>query len=238
VRIEQRRPIALGVEPLGVAVVIDVFRATSTATVLAGRGVGALRMVPTPAALERLPPHLRGYLVISELAEAAIQGERIDNSPVAAKAVALLGRLPVLVTTNGTRALDSAHRHASQVLLASFLNLGAVARHLLAAAPERVTLVPAGKFERGEAHVEDDACAEALAELLRAGLPDYAALFARIRGNERVQRRIAREPGFGADVDLSLQLGVHEVVLRYQAEGEAGGWIRNVLERPGSLRAT
>src|SRR5262249_19289123 len=156
-----------------------------TATVLAGRGVGELRLVATPTDLERLPDRAGGYLIVSELDGARASGEHIDNSPTQAQTVRLEGRLPVLVTTNGTRTLAAAAARAKRVLLASFLNLGALARYLRARQGS-VTIVPAGKFERGEAHVEDDACGEALAALLAGERPDLGALERRIRAAGRV----------------------------------------------------
>src|SRR4051812_23895886 len=107
-RSERVQPWQLSHHRPEISVVMDVFRATSTATVLIGRGVEAVRVVAVPADLEHLPPNPAGYIVISELPETARFGERIDNSPVLASSIALVGRVPVLVTTNGTRVLSLA----------------------------------------------------------------------------------------------------------------------------------
>src|SRR5205823_5710625 len=101
-------------------------------------------------------------------------GDRIDNSPVQAEQLVLAGRTPVLITTNGTRALDAAACAAGQVLVASFLNVSAVASYLDRRGARRVTLLPAGDFEKGESRPEDELCADALEMLLAGGRPELA----------------------------------------------------------------
>lgn len=184
---------------LGVAVVIDVLRATSTACVIVGRGARALWVAATLADAARLPAGARR--VYSELPGAELYGARSDNSPVAALALAP-GEEALLVTTNGTRALSACAR-AEKVLAASFLNLSSTAA-AIAGAP-LVTLVPAGRFETAEPHLEDELCADALAACLSgAELPDPAALEVRLRHDPRVARRLAREPELAADLALAL----------------------------------
>jgi 2-phosphosulfolactate phosphatase len=223
--IDRCHPSRLG-ESLDVAVVFDVLRATSTATVLLGRGIDRLRVVATLDDLQRLPQQGHPYLLVSELKRAAELGERLDNSPTQARTVALEGRLPVLVTTNGTRALVAAAKRSRRVLLASFLNVSAVARHLRALQPERLTLVPAGDYVSGEPHTEDEECADALAALLRAEPAELAERAQRSRNDPRVQRRLAREAALASDLELCLTPDVYDVVLEFEPDDDAAGWIR------------
>src|SRR5262245_41980078 len=106
-------PTAEGDAPLGVAVVIDVFRFTSTASMLMERGASELIVVPSPAELALLPSAAE-HLIFSEISEIE-RADRYDNSPVIARNLLLEGRLPVLVTKNGTRAVDLASKRADQV---------------------------------------------------------------------------------------------------------------------------
>ena len=199
------------------AVVIDVLRATSTAAVLLGRGVARLWIATVDEARELSP---QSHLLVSERVAGGI-----DNSPSLAASLALDARLPVLVTTNGTRALAAAERHAPLVLAASFLNLGATVEHLAAAAPGRVLLVPAGDFDTGERHLEDELCADALAAAL-AGRPlELAPLFARVRREPRVQRRLEEEPILAGDLDLSLTGDRYPVAMRFFRDAEGRGWL-------------
>jgi phosphosulfolactate phosphohydrolase-like enzyme len=203
-----------------VAVVIDVLRATSTAAVLLGRGARTLEVAAELADLALAP----GALIISEHAEAAAHGPRIDNSPVQASALPLdEGRPLVLVTTNGTRALAAAAGAAERVFAASFLNLGATARYLVGSGAARVTLVPAGDFAAAAPHTEDERCADALAALLAGAPVDAAALAASCRDDARVLRRLAREPALAADLDLCLTVDRFPVVMAFHPGPGATG---------------
>ena len=67
-RVERIHPALLRDQRLDVAVVIDVLRATSTAVVLAARGVDHLVVVATGGEMNRLAPPKSGrYLVFSEI---------------------------------------------------------------------------------------------------------------------------------------------------------------------------
>ncbi len=208
-----------------VAVVIDVLRATSTAVALLGRGLPEIRVAQDPAAVGALPSRDGGYLVLSELSQLAEGPHRIDNSPVSAREVPLEGRLPVLVTTNGTRALVAASERARTVVTASFLNLRAVVA-LLRAQGGSVALVPSGDFKSGTPHAEDEACADALEALLRGEEPPLPELLARCRAEARVARRMAAEPGLHRDVDLCLSVDLYALVPRFAYDGGGLGWLR------------
>jgi phosphosulfolactate phosphohydrolase-like enzyme len=226
-KIDYAAPAALSEEALEVAVVIDVLRATSTATVLCHRGAQEIAAVATLADLERLPTPTSGrpYLVFSELKDVPRRYERLDNSPTLAEAAPLLGKVPVLVTTNGTRALTAAARHASEVLLASFLNLEAVVGYLSRRKPERVTLLPAGRFDRNEPRAEDDACARFLGARLAGERPLFAAAEQAVRSDERVMRRVVAEPQLALDLERCLQLDGAPCVPRFIAVSDGQGHI-------------
>jgi phosphosulfolactate phosphohydrolase-like enzyme len=201
-----------------VAVVIDVLRATSTAAVLLGRGVSRLR-VATVEEAAALPPDR--HLLVSERLPGGI-----DNSPALAASLDLetvRGRELVLVTTNGTRALEAAAKLAPRVLAASFLNLSATAKAL--AGEPAVTLVPAGDFDGQVAHLEDELCADALAAAL-AGTPlALGQLFERIRNEPRVLRRLQREPILQGDLELALTADLHPIAISFARDAEGLSWL-------------
>ncbi len=211
-RIDCQHPARLTGERLGTSVVIDVLRATSTATVLMARGASRMFAVDSPADL----PGVTGgreaeFLVVSELEEIEHGPNRIDNSPVTAKRIDLAGRTPILVTTNGTRALAAAAPLSDRCLLASFLNLRSVVEQIERSSPELVTLLPAGKFRDATGAIEDDLCAEMLRAVLLGEDPKEQEMFERIRTAEKIQRRLLR-PGFGDDLTLSLTPNLYDVV--------------------------
>lgn len=230
-RVDRIQPARLTDQELDVAVVIDVLRATTTALAIFARGAPRIEVVATPGELRALTAPADGarYLVFSELDESRSLGlECIDNSPAQADRVDLAGRLPVLVTTNGTRALVAAVARARAVLIASFGNLAVLAGHLRASA-DRVTLLPAGDFAGAEPRTEDELCADALAAMLAGETPDLPAITAAIRQDARVQRRLARHPALVHDVDAALAVDRYPAIAR--AVVGAGGGVALVAER-------
>ena len=123
-----------------VCIVIDVLRATTTATILCER-LDQISLVRTPADLGQLPARAGGYALFSELSGVESDLRRFDNSPVQARTVALDGAMPVLVTTNGTLAVGLAAQLAQQVVLAGFVNMSAVADYIRAQGAATVAIM-------------------------------------------------------------------------------------------------
>jgi 2-phosphosulfolactate phosphatase len=219
-RVDFRSPARLDDEPLDVAVVIDVLRATSTVAVLSHRGVAVVRVVATVDDLPRLPPGR--HLLFSELSSVPAGYDRLDNSPTLARDVELSGRVPVLVTTNGSRALCAAAAKAKRVVVASFLNVTAVARYLKRLGPERVTLLPAGRFDRDETRCEDETCAQFLGALLEGKAPSFEEAAHTVRADALVGRRVAKEPQLAIDLPFCLTFDGAPSVPLFSATGTIG----------------
>jgi phosphosulfolactate phosphohydrolase-like enzyme len=232
-QLQRRRPVELSSQRVTTVVVMDVLRMTSTAAVLMSRpSCMGVAVAATLEDLERLSQPVSDCVVVSELVGESWPGTWVDNSPARVSRMAFGERTPVLVTTNGTRTLLSAAACADHVLLASFLDLHAVARHIAAmATPCRdeaassVVLLPAGHFASGEGCIEDDLCADALELLLAGRAPDLAEYSAIIRAHPRVRQRVEAEPGFSADLDLALQGDPGAAVLKFQPRGAGVGHI-------------
>lgn len=169
----------------------------------------------TVADLERLSLRPSDCVVVSELGSASWPGTWVDNSPALVSGMSFEQRTPVLVTTNGTRTLLSAATFADEVLLASFVDLHAVARYLGERAIPSIALMPAGSFASGEPRIEDELCADALEQYLAGKEPDLAASAAVIRADPRVRRRVEAAPAFAADLELSLQSDPGARVLKF-----------------------
>jgi len=200
-------------DPADVCVVIDVVRATTTATVLCHR-LGGLCAVRGPDEVALLPPRDDGYVVFSELSTIQPDVMRYDNSPVLAKNAELGRRMPVLVTTNGTRALAVAATLAPELVLASFINLASVVEHVRAHGAHTVAIMPAGNIKNAQVCAEDDGCANVLAALLANETIDTAHVLTRCRTDERITRRLAREPDLAADLDVCFASDTVPVVPR------------------------
>lgn len=141
------------------AVVIDVLRATSVMTVAGANGASEITTCgevdearKTAAAFD--PP----ALLCGERQCQIIEGFDFGNSPAEYTPDRVSGKSLVLTTTNGTRAIQAA-KTARRLVVASFLNLGAV---LTAIRKERdIHLICAGT--NGDVTLEDVLLAGAIA---------------------------------------------------------------------------
>ena len=145
----------------GVAVVLDVLRATSTIVYALAAGVKAVIPCGEIDDARRIaaqsPPGT--VLLGGERHGLKISGFDLGNSPTDYTPPAVAGKTLIFTTTNGTRALIRA-RAARRVLVGAFLNLGVVVR-LLANETGPVHIVCAGTD--GQVTLEDVLCAGAIA---------------------------------------------------------------------------
>ncbi|MGH2499073.1 MAG: 2-phosphosulfolactate phosphatase [Candidatus Limnocylindria bacterium] len=160
----------------GHAVIVDVFRAFTTAAFCVAAGAREIVLVARPE--DALAVRHRDPLVFltGEIEGKPIAGFDAGNSPSAIEKLDLSGRRVVQRTSSGTQGVVLASRAADEVVLASFVIAGATARYLARRA-EEVTLVAMG--EGGvEPAAEDEACAGYLEDLLCGSRPDLASVLA------------------------------------------------------------
>jgi len=129
---------AAEIRPTGVAVVVDVLRATST--IVTALGIGYSRVLCTGSADEARRLRAPGRLLAGEHECRPIEGFDYGNSPGALDEAR--GEELVLCTTNGTPAILSALSTAGEVLLGALLNLEALIERIPSG--EDVTIVCAG----------------------------------------------------------------------------------------------
>ena len=215
-----------------VCVVIDVLRATSSMVTALSNGARAI--IPVMGIPEALS--LR-----SQQADMLLAGERegvripveltggiafdLGNSPREFKKEVVAGKTIVMTTTNGTRALRAC-AHAKKVLVASFLNLRAMAVYLDEEAPAHLILVCSGTNE--ESAYEDTLCAGALCDLLwvkwsEGSISDSALMARKLFCQERQDllgavsqsrngRRLLSRPDLREDVRFCVQRDVLNMV--------------------------
>ena len=147
--------------PAGKCVIVaDIFRATSTMVTALAHGATEVRPVATLE--ECLALQAEGYLCAAERNGRQAEGFPLGNSPVFFSKEAISGKKIALSTTNGTETL-LACTAAKQLLIGSFLNITALAKHILAS-EEDVLLVCSGW--KGKPCAEDTLFCGALAALL------------------------------------------------------------------------
>lgn len=211
-----------------VAVVIDVLRATSTMVEALANGARGVFPAATIDDAVRVVQNLgrETALLCGERRCLPVEGFDLGNSPAEFTAERVASKLLVMTTTNGTQAV-LASNGAREILIASFLNLEAVASEL-AAADDDVAIVCAGRERRFA--LEDAVCAGALADRLRARLgrryhgndaADAARTLARRRGGEletlfrhTAAGRQLVEAGLEADLAACAAIDRHAIVPR------------------------
>lgn len=148
----------------GLTVIIDVFRAFTTACHVAARHPRTYHLFTSSAAA----PPLRGLdpapLLIGKAELGVDLGYDIPNSPALSATVAVEDRVVLHRSGAGAKGVLAATQ-ADEVITGSFVNAAAVVRYIRSRAPEKVTLVPMG-HEAGTPSPEDDLCARCIAALL------------------------------------------------------------------------
>lgn len=139
-------------EAKGVAVVIDVFRATSTLCCL-------LKSNPKILNLAKNKEDLKEYINenFTSFSEIDPINSQNDNSPLSALSVQPNNSL-ALASRNGTKAFNLV-KHCEKILAASFLNIDSVVRYLKKNKFSEITLIPIGNINKDEITAEDLLCA-------------------------------------------------------------------------------
>ncbi|MCL4484282.1 MAG: 2-phosphosulfolactate phosphatase [Bacteroidetes bacterium] len=198
----------------GTTVVIDVFRAFSTACYLFA--AGAEKIIPVEQIEEafRLKEQIPGALLLGERSEKKVEGFDFGNSPTHLLPHDFSGRTIIMTTSSGTKGLMNA-KGADEVLSGSFVNAGAIINYLKKKNPEKISLVCMG-YE-GRTPTQEDTF---LAEYIRAkivGLPiDFEQMKEKLRMGDgaRLLDPANNEWSPATDFDLCLDLNKFDFVLK------------------------
>jgi 2-phosphosulfolactate phosphatase len=147
--------------------VIDVLRAATCIVTALANGCAGIVPVATPEEARLRLAAQPDVLVAGERRGEPLEGFDLGNSPMEFTRERVGGRVVIMTTSNGTRALLSA-RGAIAIGVAAFVNLGAAAAWALDGRRD-VLLLCSG--ERGARSLEDHVCAGLLAERLLASEP-------------------------------------------------------------------
>ena len=223
-----------------VCVVFDVLRATSTmVTALANGAVAAIPVEEIAEALalrKRQPKLLLAGERNGVRIEANLTGSiafDLGNSPREFTRERVGGRMMVITTTNGTRALRACTQ-AKRVLIGSFLNLRATAEFVEREGSDQLLLVCSGTHD--ETAYEDVLAAGALCDLIwprwnGSTIADSAQMARRLYrleqedlpaafGRSRNGRRLLGLPDLREDVAYCAQRDVLDLVAELREDGK------------------
>ncbi|RYE23722.1 MAG: 2-phosphosulfolactate phosphatase [Sphingobacteriaceae bacterium] len=147
-----------------IAVIIDIFRATSS--ICYGIENGAEAIIPVAQVEECAAYREKGldYLLAAERNGEVVAGFDFGNSPFSYTSEKVAGKTIVLTTTNGTHALHLSIK-AKKIVIGSFLNLSALC-DWLKAQQENILLVCAGW--KNNFNLEDTLFAGAVVDKLQS----------------------------------------------------------------------
>ncbi|MEM9058820.1 MAG: 2-phosphosulfolactate phosphatase [Pseudomonadota bacterium] len=202
-------------EATGTAVIIDVFRAFTTAAVALGNGAERIVMLDDLDEALRLRAAGAGSRCMGERGGVAPEGFDFGNSPHEIRDVRFDGETLLQTTTNGTHGIVAA-AGARRVYAGAFVTAGATARAILADPVLPVSLVAMGDGGRRRTD-EDEICALYLRALLCGRAPDAGALRALILGMADLKdtRDLSSE-----DVAACLQVDTVPFAVRVRREGD------------------
>jgi 2-phosphosulfolactate phosphatase len=161
-------------DAVGTTVVIDVFRAFTSAAVALSRGARRVVMVDDLEAALALRRAGIGDCCIGERRGRKPGGFDFGNSPAELAAADLAGKTLIQTTSNGTAGIHAA-RGAGRVYAGAFVTAEATVQAILRDAPPVVTLVAMGRHGTTRAD-EDELCALYLRSRLEGRRPDVEAL--------------------------------------------------------------
>ncbi|MCH8989840.1 MAG: 2-phosphosulfolactate phosphatase [Chloroflexi bacterium] len=161
-------------ESEGTAIIIDVFRAFTTAAIAFDHGAREITLVAEPE--EALELHRRGVgdYLMGEVAGKRPEGFDFGNSPHEISQVDLAGKTLVQSTRAGTVGVAAA-ANASDVYLGSFVVAQATVDAVRKDGPELVSIIAMG--DQGMVRSdEDEQCGIYLRNLLEERRPDFDAV--------------------------------------------------------------
>jgi len=199
----------------GVAVAIDVLRASSHIVTLFDRGAKEIWPVSTldeAWALKRRHPD---WILAGERHGLPPEGFELGNSPVDASRGDFSSRSVILTTSAGSRGMVAARKAAREVIVGCFLNAAAVAQWIRDSGTEEVSLLALGVGGEQPAP-EDEGAAAYIAGLLAGDPPPIEPIFAEIRRHPEGRKFLdPAQPNYRPeDLAACLKIGISPTVPR------------------------
>ncbi len=204
----------------GTVVIVDVFRAFTTAAVAFARGARRIIMVAEPPEALALKARGLGDLCVGEVNGIRPEGFDFGNSPFEMTGADLQGKTVIQSTRAGTVGVTAA-AGASEIYVASFVVAQATARAILQSDPPLVTLVAMG-WNANLRTDEDELCALYLRNLLEGRNPDTDALRQLVQASGQVAKFYdPAQPHFHPeDCEMSLDIDRFDFAIRVAREDD------------------
>lgn len=205
-------------EAQGTTIIIDVFRAFTTAAIAFDHGATEITLVAEPE--EALELHRRGVgdLLMGEVAGKKPEGFDFGNSPFEISQADLQGKTLVQSTRAGTVGVAAAV-NATEIFLGSFVVAQATVEAIKREKPELVSIIAMGDQGVNRAD-EDEHCGIYLRNILEDRKPDFGAVKALILAGGATQKFFdPKQPQYHPeDVTLALEADRYSFAMKISRE--------------------
>jgi len=198
----------------GLTVIIDVFRAFSTACYAVRNGAVGIIPVGDVDLAYQLKKENPGYVLMGERKGKRLPGFDFGNSPTEIQSVDFAGKTVIQTTSAGTQGFANA-RHADELITGSFVNAEAIVNYILERAPQKVSLVCMGTWAV-KANDEDSLCAKYIADRLNHQKTDPEKITTHLKASKSARRFFDPEVLWAPekDFELCLNIGLCDFVLK------------------------
>ena len=211
----------------GLAVVIDVFRAFSTACYIADKSPAKLIITDSLEHARQLKERFPDALLAGERGGVRPQDFDFGNSPSEILKADLTGKTVIHTTSAGTKGLIRAFRTADDVITGAFVNAGAVEAYVRNVRPQLLSLLITNPSKGSE----DDAFARYLISRLNDEPVDFNGIARDLRHSQHASHffnpSITSHPE--SDFHYCMKLNAFDFVLKARS---AEGFVELVKVRP------
>ncbi len=202
----------------GLTVIIDVFRAFSTACYAFDGGINCIFPVGDLNSAFLMKKQNPEYILVGERNEQKPEGFDFGNSPSQLLKGDLNGKTMVHTTSSGTQGIANA-THADEILTGSFVNARAIVNYIRAKKPNEVSLVCMG-YSCQYPTDEDTLLAEYIKNELEGKPNDFQAMVEQLRKGDgaRFFAPEKQEWAPAEDFDLCLSLNRFDFVLKVEKQ--------------------
>ena len=204
----------------GLTVIIDVFRAFSTACYAFSNGVERIYPVSEVEKALKMKEKDPSLILIGEMNEQKPEGFDYGNSPTHILNADFSGRTMVHRTSSGTQGIVFA-ANAGEIITGSFVNASAIVNYIRSTNPASVSLVCMG-YACEYPTDEDTFCAEFIKNELEGKKSDFQAMKQQIRKGTGARFFLPESQGWApfTDFDLCMDINRFNFILKAVKEGD------------------
>ncbi|OFX57029.1 MAG: hypothetical protein A2066_04640 [Bacteroidetes bacterium GWB2_41_8] len=202
----------------GLTVIIDVFRAFSTACYAFGNGIQRIYPVGDLEIAYKMKEQNPEFILVGERFEQKPEGFDFGNSPSQLLESDLTSKIMVHTTSSGTQGIANA-TGANEILTGSFVNAGAIIDYIRKQNPEKVSLVCMG-YSCQYPTDEDTLLAVYIKNELEGVANDFQAMVEQLRTGDGARFFAPEKQDWApvADFDLCLSLNRFNFVLKVEKD--------------------